>query len=184
MKLLRLGVACCTVTDNLKRRLKAPMLRVLHFLPLCENFCVRVFCYAWLISIYSHHGSFFGDILQLEGYIVGAFLFVAPYFFPLSETHPRSKGTCPHNGPSVRVCVFAYCCVSNVFHYQTLFSVLNGTFFFFLLVWTRETISRQSRVHCFCFCPVVRLEPLAFSAGVGIVPSSRVGYAARRVSWK
>ena len=71
-----------------------------------------------------------------------------------------------------------------MFHYQTLSSVLNGNFLFFLLVWTRDTISRQSRVYCFCFCPLVGLESSAFSAGVGIVPSSGAGYAARRVSWK
>lgn len=177
-------MACYTVTDNLKRRLKAPKLGVLHFLPLCENFCVRVSCYAWLISIYSHHGSFFVTHTTARRLHSGGFLFEAPFFF-LSETHPRSKGTCPHNGLSARVCVFAYCCVSNVCFITRLYFLSSmEPFFFFLLVWTRETISRQSRVYCFCFCPVVWLEPSAFSAGVGIVPSSRVGYAARRVSWK
>lgn len=130
MKLLRLGVACYTVTDNLKRRLKAPKLGVLHFLPLCENFCVRVSCYAWLISIYSHHGSFFVTHTTARRLHSGGFLFEAPFFF-LSETHPRSKGTCPHNGLSARVCVFAYCCVSNVCFITRLYFLSSMEPFFF-----------------------------------------------------
>lgn len=55
-----------------------------------------------------------------------------------------------------------------MFHYQSLFSVLNGAFFFFLslVVGTIETISRRGPVCCFCFFLPVSLEPSTFSTGV------------------
>lgn len=91
LKLLRLGVACYTVTDNLKRRLKAPKLGVLHFLPLCENFCVRVSCYAWLISIYSHHGSFFVTHTTARRLHSGGFSIWGAFFFSSQRRIPGQK---------------------------------------------------------------------------------------------
>lgn len=98
--------------------------------------------------------------------------FLRHFFFP-SETHPRAKRSLPAQWPvCMGVCVSASClCEQCMFHYQTLFSVLNAAFFFFfffffLLVGTRETISRQSPVYCICFCPLAWLQPSAFSAGV------------------
>ena len=116
---------------------------------------------------------------------MGAFLFEASFFFSSQRRMP-GLNELAHTMAGVQecVCVCLLLCKQCMFHYQTLSSVLNGNFLFFLLVWTRETISRQSRVYCFCFCPLVGLESSAFSAGVGIVPSSGAGYAARRVSWK
>lgn len=65
------------------------------------------------------------------------------------------------------VCRF-FTCVRNLFHFPTLFSVLNGAFFFFfsLVVGTIETISRRGPVYCFCFSLPVSLEPSAFSTVV------------------
>ena len=182
LKLLRLGVACYIVTDSLKRRLKAPVLGVLHFLPLCENFCVRVSCYAWLISIYSHHGSFFVTHTTARRLHSGGFSIWDAFFFSSQRRIPGQKELA-HTMARVQECVCLLIAVWAMYVSLPDF-IFCPQWNLFLLVWTRETISRQSRVYCFCFWPVVWLEPSAFSAGVGIVPSSRVGYAARRVSWK
>ena len=171
------------VTDKLKRRPNA-MIRVFHFLSLWWNFFVFFHWCLALISCPPH--PFWWPIPELQGHIVRALLFQA-FFFP-SETQPWARRNLPTQWPAwVCGCVYARAsclCEKYIFHYRTLFSVLNGAFFLFfsLLVGTIETISRQSPVYCFCFSTLVWTEPCAFSGGVprgGRHCSSLLGLAER-----
>ena len=61
---------------------------------------------------------------------MGAFLFETPFFFPLRDAS-QVKRNLPTQWPECKsVCVCLLLCEQCMFHYQTLFSVLNGTFFF------------------------------------------------------
>lgn len=96
-----------------------------------------------------------------------------------------------HESVCVRAYVSASClCEKYMFHYQMLFSVLQWRLFLFFFGWGHEKPfqGKAIAVYCFCFCPLVWLDPRAFSDGVscgGRHCSFLLGWAdAQRVSWQ
>lgn len=123
------GMVYYIVTEKLKRRPKA-MIGV--FLSV-----VKLFCFLSLvpgINLMSLTSLLVTHTRDTRSYSQGSS--ISGIFFP--QRHIRGpEGTCPHNGPCERVCVCVHVrasclCEKYIFHYQTLFSVLNGAFFPFL----------------------------------------------------
>lgn len=108
--LLRSGAVYNTVTNNIKR-LKAPMIGMLHFLLCAENFFACFFhCCLALISSHSCHGSFLWLIPQLEGHVVRALLEAISSPAPPSPSPSLPEGTWPHSGLCVWMCVCVCVC--------------------------------------------------------------------------
>lgn len=85
---------------------------------------------------------------------MGAFLFEAPFFFPLRDAS-QVKRNLPTQWPECKsVCVCLLLCEQCMFHYQTLFSVLNGTFFFFFWCGLEKLFQGKAGSIAFVFAPL------------------------------